>query len=565
MTASQGYIAVSRRALDLEDYIDVARRHAAWIAGPVFLGIVVSICVAFFQHNSYESKAVMQITPAQISNDLVPSTVNARLLERIQAMEATITSRTSLSNLIQDPRLQLYPDDRASKPIEDVIEEMRSDIRISISQANIERNGGSTFEISFTYPSRLKAQATVQALITKFEDESTNSQRSQQTLLKDFFGDELTQAKANLEKRNEDLSKFRIENEGRLPEQSQMNMATLSSLQNEVNGINDQLNRLAQDRVNLTTHLSSLKSQMDLTGLMAQDAADAPSALSPVAQQNQQLETLKKQIAADELNLQQLLQHYRETYPDIRDIRARLDVLKKQRDGILADQENERAAEAAKPREAPKKATNYQMAQSITNLQAQIDATNALLANNETERNNKLKDQEKLNKEIEAYRAKLAATSSIEAQYADLQRDYANAAQLYQDALKKKDLTAQQSDLVQRKATETLDVLDPPSLPTNPTKPNRWMIVGTGIGISFMLGIALAGVQEARDTSLKNLKDVRAYTNLPVLSSIPLLENTLLVKRKRRITYMLWSAAVLVGIIAVSAALFYYYTVTKNL
>jgi len=107
-------------------------------------------------------------------------------------------------------------------------------------------------------------------------------------------------------------------------------------------------------------------------------------------------------------------------------------------------------------------------------------------------------------------------------------------------------------------------VLDPPSLPTNPSKPNRWEIVGAGIGISFMLGIALAGVQEARDTSLKNLKDVRAYTNLPVLSSIPLLENTLLVKRKRRITYMLWSAALLIGIIAISAALFYYFTVTKN-
>ena len=40
------------------------------------------------------------------------------------------------------------------------------------------------------------------------------------------------------------------------------------------------------------------------------------------------------------------------------------------------------------------------------------------------------------------------------------------------------------------------------------------MIIGAGTAISFILGIALAGVQEAKDTSLKNLKDVRAYTNL---------------------------------------------------
>jgi hypothetical protein len=39
MTASisqtPGYVAISRRTLDLEDYIDIARRHAGWIAGPV--------------------------------------------------------------------------------------------------------------------------------------------------------------------------------------------------------------------------------------------------------------------------------------------------------------------------------------------------------------------------------------------------------------------------------------------------------------------------------------------------------------------------------------------------
>ncbi len=563
MTASQGYVAVSRRALDLEDYIDVARRHAAWIAGPLLAGIVLSICYAFFQQNSYESIAVMQITPSQISDELVKSTVNQRLTERIIAMEATILSRTNLSGLIQDPNLKLYPQEMASKPIEDVIEQMRKDINISIKASPIERNGGSTFSISFTYPSRLKAQATVQALITKFENESTNSQQTQQTLLKNFFGDELAQAKANLEKRNQDLTRFRSENQGRLPEQSQMNMATLTSLQNEVNGINDQLNRLATERVTLQTHLSSLRSQMDLTGLMAQEPTSV-SSFSPVARQNQELDALNKEIAAEDLHLQQLLQQYKETYPDIRDIKMRLDVLKRQRDTIVAAQEKQLQEEAAAPREAPKKTTNFQMAQSINTGQANIDATNTMLANNDFERANKLKEQEKLNKEIEAYRARLAATSGIEAIYADLQREYSTAAQQYQDALRKKDLTAQSSDLIQRKATETLDVLDPPSLPTNPSKPNRWQIVGVGIGISFMLGIALAGVQEARDTSLKNLKDVRAYTNLPVLSSIPLLENTLLVKRKRRIMYLLWSAAVMIGLVAVCAALFYYYTVTKN-
>ncbi len=82
-----------------------------------------------------------------------------------------------------------------------------------------------------------------------------------------------------------------------------------------------------------------------------------------------------------------------------------------------------------------------------------------------------------------------------------------------------------------------------------------------GVALAFVIGLALAGVQEARDTSLKNLKDVRAYTNLPVLSSIPLLENTMLVRRKRRLAYLAWSAAVIVGLLAIGAAFYYHATV----
>jgi hypothetical protein len=99
-----------------------------------------------------------------------------------------------------------------------------------------------------------------------------------------------------------------------------------------------------------------------------------------------------------------------------------------------------------------------------------------------------------------------------------------------------------------------------PNLPEKPSKPNRWMVVGAGFAMSFVLGIALAGVQEARDTSLKNLKDVRAYTNLPVLTSIPLLENTMLVRRKRRLSYLVWSAGIILGMVMISAALYYHMT-----
>ncbi len=61
-----------------------------------------------------------------------------------------------------------------------------------------------------------------------------------------------------------------------------------------------------------------------------------------------------------------------------------------------------------------------------------------------------------------------------------------------------------------------------------------------------------------KNTSLKNLKDVRAYTNMPVLSSIPLLENALLVRRKRRLVWLAWSSALILGCILMGGSVYYH-------
>jgi uncharacterized protein involved in exopolysaccharide biosynthesis len=282
-----------------------------------------------------------------------------------------------------------------------------------------------------------------------------------------------------------------------------------------------------------------------------------------VKQQNEQLLAMNRAIESTESNLAQLEQVYQPTYPNIRDAKARLADLKNQRDVLQKkqDQEQVKAVEALKSTSA-KKATNYGEAQRMTALQGEIDGTKAAMTAKEMERQNLLKSQVNVDKQIDSYQAKLAATSGIEATYAEMIANQRAASEKYQVLQTKQQLTEQNGELLQRKAGENLDVLDPPSLPVQPAAPKRWMIVGAGTGIGFILGLALAGVQEAKDTSLKNLKDVRAYTNLPVLSSIPLLENTMLVRRKRRIAYLAWSAAVIVGIMAVSASLYYHLTTT---
>jgi len=564
MTAAHPYASVSRRPLDLEDYFSIARRHYGWIAGPTFAGLVISTVVAFCLPNVYVARAVMQINPSQISDTLVQSTVNQQLTERIQQMQSNITSRQSLATLINDPRLNLYKELRAKEPLEDVEDEMRNAIRIAINPEIANRKGSSIFTISFEYSTRKGAQDTVNALITRFIQESTTTQHDQQNTLQEFFGDEVAQAKANLEKETEALNKFRRDHEGRLPEQEGMNIAALQSLQSQVNGIDQDISRLSNEKLTLQTQMTYYENELKLNSSFAQETADSPMATSSVARQNDELSGLNKSIDELELNIQRLKQVYKPNYPDVKNAETNLRILQKKRDDLLAAQQKQQADEEAKPKPAARKTTNFNALATQTKIEGDISHLRALLQNNESDRDTRLKKRDLLNKDIADYRARLAETSALEANYADLKRDYAAAADRYEKYQKQKDLTNQSAELISRHATEYLDTLDAPTTPQKPTRPDRWLIVGAGFGVSLMLGISLAGLQEARDASLKNLKDVRAYTNLPVLASIPLLENTLLVKRKRRITALAWSAAVIIGILAVCGAVFYYSSVIQN-
>jgi polysaccharide biosynthesis transport protein len=556
MTPSQNYLAVSRRALDVEDYIDILRRHASWILGPLFAGMVISCVIAFFLPNTYVSSATLRITPPQISESLVPSTVTQQMNDRISQMQTEILSRTSLAEMIQRPTLNLYRRERDSSPLEDVIEQMRSrDVHMNI--ATISSAGGrpmTAFSISFQYPDRFKAQAVVQALITRFTESMVNVQGLQGKVTTEFLKDEITIAKSDLTRLDNEITNFRIQNSGHLPEDMQFNMQKLNMLQQQFGANNDALTRIAEDKLTMDTNLQTLKTQRDSLQQMATSTIEQGGIRS-----NDRLARLKAEIVELEASLTQSLQFYKETYPDIRNLKAAIELKKKERDKLQTEED----AEAAKPKPSAKVVTNPMIRERLIDVQGNIDNVMTAMRNKETDRLERVKQQDQINKEIQVIENRISASPPNAQKYASLLREHAMAEQHYQE-MQRKDTAATTYDNVgKRKAGENLEVLDNASLPETPASPNRWLYCGIGTGVGLMIGVFLTGIKEVKDTSLKNLKDVRAYTQLPILSSIPLLENDLLVRRKRRLAYVGWSAAVVVGIIAMSGSMYYHYFLTS--
>jgi succinoglycan biosynthesis transport protein ExoP len=553
MGAPESFVSISRRPPDVEDYIDMLRRHRSWILGPAFAGIVAAVVVAFIWPDTYVSTAVMRITPQQVPQTLVPSAINSQMAERLTQMQTEILSRTSLSEMIQRPSLNLYPKERLRMPTDDVVELMRKDIRISLLDTGVSTPGrmAAAFAIQYKYIDKYKAQAVVREVVSKFSEQNVRVLTDQSKATTAFLNDEYKAAKDKMDRLDAEITKFKTENQGKLPEQYQSNLATLTSLQQQLGAMNEALNRNQEERMIMQTQLQNYKTQLNY---YKSNLEEVPSSASQVVK-NERLIALDKMITEAKSSLAAARQMYTEDHPDIRNYKARMGLLEKERDDLEKQ-------EAARPPAAQgaTRATNPLVARSIEDTNSATAVLQTQLQAKDLEIAEKVREQGEINRAIANYQHRIESSPISDQKYAALLREYQIAKEDFDSKAKRREISETSQNLEERKAGENLEVLDPASLPEQPSEPNRLAIAGMGAAAGLILGIVLAGAKEMKNTSLKNLKDVRAYTNLPVLSSIPLLENALLLRRKRRLLWLAWSAAIILGTAVMSGSMFYYFS-----
>jgi succinoglycan biosynthesis transport protein ExoP len=555
MAAPQNFVSVSRRQLDLEDYIDIMRRHRSWIVGPTWAGLVISVVIALFWPSTYESSAFMKITPQLVSEQMVPDVVQSATGQRLQSLKNDVLSRGSLSALIRN--MKLYPKIVADYSIEDAVEQMTKDIDV---RADIQVGGGQRFATSvrvlFAYPDRYKARDVVQALAAAFVDANSTFQTTSAKRTASFISQQLKEAQDKLEALNASIADFRIANQGKLPDQAASNGQQLSILQNQFAQVNDRINSLELQK---NSYETALQGREDILSLIAR-APDPASATQAVG--NQKLIALDAAIRAQQMELATLKEKYQSDWPAVKEAEARLKVLNDEqtKEQALQDEQQTAATERKQAQQQnQKKGTDLEREARLQIETNNIESFRTQIANNNRQIQQLTKERAEVNGKIEELQAKIQASPTIEQQYTALTRDLGLARDRYDTLKKEDDLSQTAKDLQGAGWGETLELLDPANLPINPSKPNRWAIAGGGTVAGLLLGFMLAGAKEAKDTSLKNLKDVRAYSNLPVLSSIPLLENALLVRRKRRLLWLGWSTAVMMGIFAMGVSLWFYY------
>ncbi len=134
------------------------------------------------------------------------------------------------------------------------------------------------------------------------------------------------------------------------------------------------------------------------------------------------------------------------------------------------------------------------------------------------------KAQATIQAQIRTLQGRIQSSPVVEQEFKDLTRDYQTASENYNDLLKKNNSAELAGVLENKQESETFNIFDPPSLPNQPSFPNKLLFAGGGFGGGLALGLAILYLLAAMDKSLHNERDVERGLKLPLLVSIPSLD-----------------------------------------
>jgi len=533
-------LSVPRRSLDFEDYIDIIRRNFRWLLGPAFAGLVISTVVAYLLQDTYVSKAIIRIVPQQISQELVKNTSAQDVSDRINGMAQQILSRGTLTNLIET--YGLYKEELKHAPMQDVVTTMHDAIDIRAASGVTSMAGTRSLpamSIAFSYRDPAQAAKVCGDLVSRFMNASSQDVMDSQLAAYQFLKDEFERSQRELNNIEQKLTDYKQKNAGRLPDEMQSNISQMNALEQRASSLSEAATRNAERRMMLE---SELRARQDRLAALKRNNYRGIG--------GGRISDLEKEIDAYEGAISQMKDRYTDNYPDLQAARERLVVLKKQRDEALKNAENIDEASVVESPSAER--DRMEAEQSVQVVQTELKAL--ALEEKEVRRG-----ETQVNDALKRYQGRIEGMPAGEMEYAELMRDRSAARQKYDEFESKLHKANVSMELERRKQGETLELLDAPSTPVAPTEPKRAMIIPIGFVVGLVVGAILVALREVKDTSLKNLKDARLYTQLSILGSIPLLENDVVVQRRKQVLWVGWATATILGLAIMAGSVARYY------
>ncbi len=408
---------------------------------------------------------------------------------RLVTIQQELLSRTRLSSLITT--LNLYPRWRKKMPLDAIADNMRRDIHVDFTGTDQSRGNPTTIGLKITYIGLdpKSAAAVPNALSSLYVEENTKMRERQTGQMAQFLKGQLQSAAQELERQEERIKAFKKVRAGELPEQMSINLVTLEQL-------NGQLHINSENQAKVRERLDRLAERTTTGG--------PPDELA----------TLRNR-------LRELQARYTDQHPEVVQAKAQ-----------LREMEFQHAREGPGESNPRIKKSDHTAEEELARLQ---------------------REERMLRSEISAYNLRIQLAPKHGQDLETLESDYKMAKASY-DSLRGRYEEAQLADsLEQTKKGESFRILDAAVVPTLPAAPDRMRLLLMAFMFALAAGVVAMLIMEHLDTSFHTIGELRQFTSVPVLATIPYIKGKTNVLSQ--IFRVALSVAVVISVCAVLAVL----------
>ena len=487
--------------------ITILRRRALIAAVAFTTVIAAAVAFAVYLPDLYKASAIVTIE-RPLPDGMIRPTVSNELESRLYQIRQEVLSRERLTGLIK--RFNLYPELRRKTGFEDVLNQAREDIHWEANGPEQVSGRAKTVAFTLTYTGTdQRTVADVTNAIAQFFVEHNSAIRAGEAKRAvQLLEEQMKAARLQVQQEEARLRGFTLTNQAQLPQAASVAMASYQSLADELRDNRADQRRNLDARDKLIEGLEDAAAIASAAkGVLAVDGTDVPLS-KELIEANERVAEAKKALI--ELERKGLLP----SHPDIAIAQSAIAAAEKA-------QQEQRARDLA----AYKARQNADAQRAAVNNAprdlASLPRTKRSLKDIDDELARLQADEKVLQQRIASLQQRFDSTPGVQQDYLQYQRDY-SAAKENLDVLARKYDEARIAESIETgHQGENFRILDSAVAPEGPSAPNRLRLLLMGLLLAFAAMAGAVVLAEQFDTSFHSVDDVRDFTAVPVLATIP--------------------------------------------
>jgi len=484
----------------LRQVIDVARGvwHRRWIGLAVawLVGVIGAIVVINIP-DRYEATARIYVDTQSVLKPLMSGlAIQPDVDQQVTMLARTLITRPNMEKLMRTSDMDLL----ASTPRERerLIDELIKDIKLTaVGRENI-------YNVAYRDVQPERARRVVQNLVSMFVESGLGDKRRDASSARRFIDEQIAAYEKKLEEAENRSKEFQLKNFGFTGGAGKDYVTRLTELTGQLNSLRLELRAAEQSR-------DALKRELAGEDPVLLPEVPVNSGPSRTAELDARIDTQKRQ-------LDELLRKYTDQHPDVASAQRLIAQLEQQRQAELEAQRKASSATGG-ARTAASNPVFQQIKISLAESEASVAALRARVGELETR--------------VASLRASAEKMPKIEAEQAQMNRDYDVLRRNYEALVQRRESAAISGEVDQMAGLADFRLIDPPRTSPQPVFPNRLALVPLVLAAAVAAGLFAAFAVAQIVPTVHDTRVLRQIGNRPVLGTVSMLVSAPLRRRRQ--------------------------------